>query len=442
MNQELVDAIVNAVLYEGYILYPYRASAKKNRQRFTFGRVYPEAYSIAQNGAEPCFMQTECLVEGPSPTLEINVRFLHPMARDVGHLSSAQNEDGFQSVPELRVDDEIYQSWHEAVERNVRADGVSVRSLLSGFRNVPFCFAGHRTLEPIRDSEGRPAGAILRRQESVEGCLEIGAEPVDSAVWKITVRIFNRSPVPADSLAEQDAVLMRTLASTHTILRVENGQFISLIDPLAGYAEAASACKNIGTWPVLVGEKERHDRDAMISSPIILYDYPRIAPESPGDLFDAAEIDEILSLRILAMTDQEKREMRHIDAQARRILERTESLPAEHFLKMHGAFRDVRQPDEDFFNPAARIQSVSVRGVELHAGSRVRIRPRGRADVMDIALAGRTAVVEALECDAEDRIQLALVLEDDPGKDLGMMRQPGHRFFYGVDEVEPLKEQE
>src|SRR4029434_2965625 len=102
----------------------------------------------------PCFMQTECLVEGPSPTLEINVRFLHPMARDVGHLSSAQNEDAFQSVPELRVDDEIYQSWHEAVERNVRADGVSVRSLLSGFRNVPFCFAGHRTLEPIRDSEG------------------------------------------------------------------------------------------------------------------------------------------------------------------------------------------------------------------------------------------------------------------------------------------------
>jgi hypothetical protein len=441
VNQELVDAIVNAVLYEGYILYPYRASAKKNRQRFTLGRVYPEAYSVAQNGAEPCFMQTQCLVEGSSPTLEINVHFLHPMARDVGHLSSAQNQDAFQSVPELRVEDEIYQSWHEAAERNVRADGLPVRSLLGGFRNVPFRFAGHRTLEQIRDSEDRPAGAILRRQESVEGCLEIGAEPVDPAVWKITVRIFNRSPIPAGSLEDQGAVLMRTLASTHTILRVANGQFISLIDPLAGYAQAAAACKNIGTWPVLVGEEERHERDAMISSPIILYDYPRIAPESPGDLFDAAEIDEILSLRILTMTDQEKREMRHVDAQARRILERTEALPAEHFLKMHGAFRDVRQSDEDFFNPAARIQSVFVRGVELHAGSRVRIRPRGRADVMDMALAGRTAVVEALECDAEDRIQLALVLEDDPGKDLGMMRQPGHRFFYGVDEVEPVKEE-
>ena len=88
MNQELVDSIVNAVLYEGYILYPYRASAKKNRQRFTFGRVYPEAYSAAQNGAEPCVMQTECLVKGRSPALEVTVRLLHPMARDVGHLSS------------------------------------------------------------------------------------------------------------------------------------------------------------------------------------------------------------------------------------------------------------------------------------------------------------------------------------------------------------------
>ena len=92
MNEKLVDQIVNAVLYEGYILYPYRASAKKNRQRFTFGRVYPEAYSVAQNGAEPCMMQTECLVEGRSPTLEVKVRFLHPMSREIGRLPSSIEE--------------------------------------------------------------------------------------------------------------------------------------------------------------------------------------------------------------------------------------------------------------------------------------------------------------------------------------------------------------
>jgi hypothetical protein len=169
---------------------------------------------------------------------------------------------------------------------------------------------------------------------------------------------------------------------------------------------------------------------------------PKSLRRAQGDLFDAAEIDEILTLRIMAITDHEKREMRQVDEQARRILERTETLPEEHLLKMHGVLRGVRPLDEDFFNPAARIETVSVGGVQLQAGSRVRIRPKSRADVMDLALAGKTAVIEAIECDAEDRIQLALVLEDDPGQGLGMMRQPGHRFFYGVDDIEPVKEEE
>ena len=446
MNEKLVDQIVNAVLYEGYILYPYRASAKKNRQRFTFGRVYPEAYSVAQNGAEPCMMQTECLVEGRSPTLEVKVRFLHPMSREIGRLPSSIEEDRepgpFETIPELRVGDKIYQSWQEAVEREVGVQPLSLRSLSEGMKSVAFEFPQCQTAERIFDAEQRPAGAILRRQDAIEGLVEIAAKTVDTGMFKITVRIINRSLLANGYLEDQDAVLMRTLASTHTILRVEDGDFLSLIDPPAPQAAYAAACRNIGTWPVLVGEEEKNDRDAIISSPIILYDYPKIAPESPGDLFDAAEIDEILTLRIMAMTDQEKREMRHVDEQARRILERTETLPDEHLLKMHGVLRGVRPLDEDFFNPATRIKTVSVGGVQLQAGSRVRIRPKSRADVMDLALAGKTAVIEALECDAEDRIQLALVLEDDPGKDLGMMRQPGHRFFYGVDEIEPVKEDE
>jgi hypothetical protein len=98
--------------------------------------------------------------------------------------------------------------------------------------------------------------------------------------------------------------------------------------------------------------------------------------------------------------------------------------------------------DEDFFNPKTRLKSVLVDGVELKAGDRVRIRPQGRADVMDIALQGKAAVIESIEQDAENRIYLALVLDEDPGKDLGFLRQPGHRFFYGVNEVEPLQRNE
>ena len=235
---------------------------------------------------------------------------------------------------------------------------------------------------------------------------------------------------------------MRTFASTHTVLHLQGGEFVSLMDPPPALDESARSCKNEGTWPVLVGDEKAGDRSTMLSSPIILYDYPKIAPESPGELFDGTEIDEILTLRVLTMTDAEKEEMRESDERARQILERTESLPQEQLLKMHGVVRELRSFDDDFFCNDRRLAVVEVNGVQLRAGDRVKIRPKSRADIMDIALEGKTAMIETIEEDAEKRIHLALVLDDDPGKDLGLMRQPGHRFFYGPDEVEPLRETE
>jgi hypothetical protein len=115
---------------------------------------------------------------------------------------------------------------------------------------------------------------------------------------------------------------------------------VSLLEPDESLSELASSCQNVGAWPVLVGAPG--ERDTMLASPVILYDYPQIAPESPGDLFDGTEIDEILALRIMTMTDDEKREMRNSDARARKILERTESLPMENLLKLHGTLREMR----------------------------------------------------------------------------------------------------
>ena len=452
MNQALVDTVVHAVLYEGYILYPYRASAKKNRQRFTFGRVYPEDYSAAQRGAEPCQMQTQCLVEGPeTATLEVNVRFLHPMARDIGAVAAPlrelpvpDNPDFFHVVPELEIDGKLYQSWQEAVERSVLVPAETLATLRHETRHMGFAFPASRVIEPLYDSSKHIAGVIVRRQEAVEGTVELAVRPVDASVFQITVRIVNQTPVPSAVLDDTDEIVMRTFASTHTILGARGGEFISSIDPPAAYSSAVAACRNIGSWPILVGEEAKKERDTMVSSPIILYDYPKIAPESPGDLFDSGEIDEILTLRIMTMTDAEKREMRGVDDQARRILERTEALPGGDLLRMHGMMRDSGTLDsgaldEAFFNPAARLQTVVINGISLREGDLVRVRPKGRADVMDIALAGRVAVIEAIEQDAENKTHLALVMEDDPGRDLGMLRQPGHRFFYGLDEVEPLE---
>ncbi len=89
--------------------------------------------------------------------------------------------------------------------------------------------------------------------------------------------------------------------------------------------------------------------------------------------------------------------------------------------------------------PTARLQQVTAFGVELRVGDRVRLWPQKRADIFDIAVAGQVAIIEAIERDFEDEIHLAVVLENDPGRDLGMLRQPGHRFFYSPTEVEPLR---
>ncbi len=84
------------------------------------------------------------------------------------------------------------------------------------------------------------------------------------------------------------------------------------------------------------------------------------------------------------------------------------------------------------------LANVSVGGIEVKAGDRVRLRPRKGGDIFDLALAGQVAIIESIEQDYESKVHLAVVLEDDPGRDLGMLRQPGHRFFFSLEEIEPL----
>ena len=136
-----------------------------------------------------------------------------------------------------------------------------------------------------------------------------------------------------------------SLASTHTVLGVQDGRFVSLLAPPEPLGDLAANCKNVGTFPVLVGEEGQCD--TLLSSPIILYDYPQIAPESAGDLFDGTEIDEILSLRIMTLTDDEKREMSQSDDRARAMLERTETMPVEQLMKLHGVLRGLRPLKEE-----------------------------------------------------------------------------------------------
>jgi hydrogenase maturation protease len=345
MNAALVDGIVKAVLYEGYMLYPYRPSAVKNRQRFNFGVVYPRAYSERHGGTDAWTMQTECLVQGNKETqCSVRVRFLRMVDRSVARLRtpasdlSLMTEQDIEKVERLEFEDQVLHGWQEAAEETIEVTEFNLFALAEQSMQWPFRLSATQAREAVRDASGLIIGMIYREKATVAGTIELSSEQVDEGLFRLRAHISNGSRI--ESFATRDEALSRSLVSAHTILEVHGGQFVSLVDLPDPFRNFAQACKNVGTWPVLVGQEG--ERDTMLSSPIILYDYPQIAPESPGDLFDGAEIDEILSLRIMTMTDDEKREMRQSDERARMILERTEGMPAEQFLKLHGALRGLR----------------------------------------------------------------------------------------------------
>jgi hypothetical protein len=358
---ESVEKVAEVVLYEGYLLYPYTRSAMKNQQRWTFGGVYPRRWSEA-NADDPWIMQTQCLVEGDETTrLEGKVRFLQVVDRDVAERVAG----ALRPVEELHMGEHVYRAWEEAIEREVllggSTDPLRIAELVDSARSFEIEVPEGSEEEPLVDSRGEQVGALIRRWRSIRGRVDVSAEPVEDVEgaptkrcpYKVTVRIVNESPLTPQpplpprerGLGERGHILRQTLVSTHTILRVQGGEFVSLLEPPPEYEKAAAACENIKTWPVLAGEPG--DRHVLLSSPIILYDYPQVSPESPGNFFDTTEIDELLALSVMTLTDDEKQEMRETDPRAREILERTEALSPEQLLKLHGAIRGLRPLEQE-----------------------------------------------------------------------------------------------
>jgi hypothetical protein len=301
LNFDGAEKIAAAILYEGYILYPYRPSAIKNRQRWNFGTLYPRVYAEAQRPLEPFRLIAECLaVADAEASLDVRISFL-------------------QLVP-TQITDELTDpslAWDEAVERTSEHSGLRVSDLIAS----PLSFAIE--METLR----------------IE--LSIGAEMLSDGACKLHLALQNTSPLPSGVGAKREEALPLSFVSAHLLLGISGGEFVSLLDPDPAYREAVSACCNTGVFPVLVGEEP--DRSMMFCSPIILYDYPKIAPESEGDFFDGTEMDEMLTLRVLTLTDAEKQEMRNGDPRARKILERTEGLTSDALLKAHGVIRGLRE---------------------------------------------------------------------------------------------------
>ncbi|TXS54317.1 hypothetical protein [Streptomyces sp. t39] len=445
--------VADAVLFEGYVLYPYRASAAKNRLRWQFGVLVPPSWSARAD--EHDFQHTECLMEPRAGAeLAVEVRFLRAQRRTV----EQRGEDGaFTPTAELRLADRVLVAWDEGVEETVTLV-VPVDGLDGDGTVFPFGRPAAEETEQVTGDDGAVIGRLVRRREEISGAVRISAADLDGPyrVRRLTVTVENTSTWTAPPGADRHAALPYSLVAAHTLLRLDAGSFLSMTDPPEWARGAVAACRNLHTWPVLAGEAGR--ADLVLSSPIILEDHPAIAPESPGALYDATEIDEILALRTAALTDEEKREARGTDDRAAAVIDLADTMPPDVLERLHGAVRSLREvtgpkepdgpctpPDTPWWDPGGdtgvdpATDHVLVGGRPVRAGSRVVLRPRlRRTDAQDLFLDGRRALVEAVLHDVDGGVHLAVTVDDDPGADI--RREQGRFLYFQPDEVEPAED--
>ncbi len=434
VNLDAVRRIADAVLYEGYILYPYRASSQKNHSRWQFGVVMAPGYT-AVDPSESSVTQAEWVLEhsGP-PEVGIILRFLQVQRR-----STEGAESGAQT-------------WDEATEREVEFT-VGPGELLGSGLVREFSVPGGEDREAVPGT-----GTAVRRREPLAGTVSVRTTAVPGP-WRavrLQIRVENRSPAdPAPTVRDQ--ALPTALVAAHVIATVSGGSFVSMTDPPEWAKPAVGDCENTGVWPVLADPDG--GRQVMLASPIILYDHPELAPESPGELYDGTEIDEILTLRTLALSDEEKLEARATDPRAAALIDRVESMDGPAMERLHGTIRsfgpknpvqtqtfDAAPADYDpavpWWDPEADASvspdtdSVQIGGQRVARGSLVRLRPGARrADAQDMFLIGRIAEVQAVLLDIEDRPYLAVSLTDHPDPDLSVAH--GRFLYFMSDEVEP-----
>jgi hypothetical protein len=438
-------AVADAVLYEGYVLYPYRASASKNRVRFQWGVLTPRPYGEA-DGSERWRARTECLLRrddtDAAAVVRVRMRCLQTQRRRVEATDdgSARGSPAFRPVSHLELDGTRHVEWDEAVDRVVDPPPLVLPPDLRTdvATETVFTLDGGVDIEDLRNLEGSLRGRFVRERQPTEGAVRIAATALAGGtdLVMIAVEVENTSNWGSGSV-HRDEAMARSLVAVHTMLAADGAHFVSLLDPPPDAADAAGRCRSEGTYPVLVG-----DETLVLSSPIILYDHPELAPQSPGDLYDALEIDEILALRVMTLTDAEKSEARGTDPRAAAIVDRCDSLSPEALAGLHGQMRPVQPEAVPWWDPASDesvdpgSDTVRVGGTELGQGSRVRLKPSGRADAQDMFLRGRSATVAGIFGDVDGGFHLAVVLDDDPAA--AELVWQGRYLYFHPDEVEPL----
>ena len=464
--------VADAVLYEGYILYPYRASAQKNRSRWQFGVLMPPGY-VAADPSETSTMRTECVFEHHGqPTMEITLRFLQVQRRRTDGAAALSAPTPDTNVPDMGVlAMGVPAVWDEAVEQEVTVI-VSSQALLGDGEADGDGTDTRFSLPGGEDTETMAGARVVRCREPLTGSLLVRAAPLPGP-WqaaRLTVQVTNESGYPPRRSGNFDGegagealpggrteALPGALVAAHLLITVSGGAFISMTDPPEWASPQVAGCQNTGCWPVLAGPEG--NRQVMLAAPIILPDHPQIASESAGELYDGTEIDEILTLRTLALSAEEKAAARATDPRAAALIDRVDAMDAPTMAQLHGTVRAMSTPGPGggpaipgspdgpaspvpWWDPGADASvspgtdSVIVAGHRVARGSRVILRPgTRRADAQDMFLAGRAALVEAVLLDVDDTAYLAVTVVDDPAADLQSAH--GRFLYFAPDEVEP-----
>jgi hypothetical protein len=445
-------SVADAVLYEGYVLYPYRASARKNQVRWQFGVLVPPAVA-GRDASERSWCRTECLIDpSDTPVLHARVRFLHAQRRTLEAPLAGTGERSWVPVTELDVEGTRWSGWDEAIEREIEVGPVPLLPLAAAPRAVTVHVAGHEEVGELRDGLGRLVGRAVRRCQPLDATVRIDAGWAEGPGALILLAATVENVTAYGSVdAGRDEAIRHSLVAVHAVLAADGATFVSLLDPPEDARVAAAACVNSGMFPVLVG-----DDTVMLSSPIILYDHPEVAPESQGDLFDATEIDEILALRVLTLTDDEKAEARGTDVRAAEIVDRIDSMEPEAWERLHGTMRQLRPAADSqatldetplpWWDPSVDAavnpwsDTVVIAGVRIGAGASVRLHPSRRADAHDMFLRDRVATVAGVFRDVDDELYVAVTVDDDPAS--AELLAHGRYLYFHSDEIEPLTDAE
>lgn len=439
-GMDAVRAVADAVLYEGYLLYPYRGTSTKNQSRWQFGVLGPPGAAAAGLG-EDDGIAAQFLVDG-ARAITIVVRFLQLQHRRAERRGPG---GGFEAVGELTTPSGSWLTWDEALECERSFGPIT---LDGERRKLALTAAAATDIEPV------DGGRLVRHRQEVRGELTVSSEH-DGALRRVTVRVANVGPA---ATGETDAIA-RSMIGTHVIAGAAGGRFISLLEPPPAAVDAVSRCEQHRCFPVLAGPPGSHD--TLLISPIILYDHPEVAEQSSTALYDCTEIDEILTLRVMTMTDAEKAQARATDPRAARIIDHCDAVSPDAMARLHGVLRDPHSrthspgigaglvpeiPDGvNWWDPLAdnavrpEIDAVLVDGIRVARGTRVRLRPKRNADAQDIFVTGKTARVTSVHEDVEGNTHLGVVVDDDPAADLHDWY--GRYLYFSPDEVEPLEQQ-